>query len=432
MLKNISVSQKLFEDGTANGVRDDTPVAHGRETNVTVRGEIEVERSVEPLERSGRPGTPTVTYRRRKVRAVETRPRSFISVVSKICLLLVGLLWMGQMIWKWSEMNSRNSDVPFNVVEYEGRISDVEASFKRITQMLQVQLEVVDKKIENEVGIVAGGLKQAEERGVVFEKELKELEARSTGMEKYLGDLKDMGLFTKEELESFWNELKKSRRVDVNGEGVSLDDVRAYAKEIVEKEIEKHAADGIGRVDYALGTAGARVVRHSEPYDFRKGKNWVAAPKILTGVHANAQKMLEPSFGEPGQCFALQGSSGFVEIRLKTAIVPEAVTLEHVSKSVAFDRSSAPKDCRISAWLEGAGDDPSSRSEKMFILTEFSYDLDKSNSQTFNVESANSGVINMVRFDFSSNHGSSSVTCIYRFRVHGYEPKRIQGMVFEA
>ena len=43
-------------------------------------------------------------------------------------------------------------------------------------------------------------------------------------------------------------------------------------------------------------------------------------------------KMLRPSFGEPGDCFALNGSSGFVEIKLRNAIVPEAVTLEHIAK----------------------------------------------------------------------------------------------------
>ena len=50
---------------------------------------------------------------------------------------------------------------------------------------------------------------------------------------------------------------------------------------------------------------------------------------------------------------------------------------------------------------------------------EFSYDLERSNAQSFNVEPG--GAVNMVRFDFSSNHGSSSHTCIYRLRVHGWE-----------
>ena len=50
------------------------------------------------------------------------------------------------------------------------------------------------------------------------------------------------------------------------------------------------------------------------------------------GVHVDSVKMLRPSFGEPGDCFALSGSSGFVEIKLRRAIVPEAITLEHVAK----------------------------------------------------------------------------------------------------
>jgi hypothetical protein len=35
----------------------------------------------------------------------------------------------------------------------------------------------------------------------------------------------------------------------------------------------------------------------------------------------------------------------------------------------------------------------------------------------------------MVRFDFSSNHGNSEHTCIYRFRVHGTEPASLNGPV---
>lgn len=63
--------------------------------------------------------------------------------------------------------------------------------------------------------------------------------------------------------------------------------------------------------------------------------------------------------------------------------------------------------------------------EKMFLLTEFTYDLEKSNAQTFNVmDNTASGLVDTVRLDFTSNHGSPSLTCIYRLRVHGYEPDR--------
>lgn len=114
--------------------------------------------------------------------------------------------------------------------------------------------------------------------------------------------------------------------------GEALDEVMAVAREMVGKEIEKHAADGLGRVDYALASGGGFVVKHSEAYvsGVKGGFSFPGIGKY--GVHANSGKMLRPSFGEPGDCFALKGSSGFVQIKLRTAIVPEAVTLEHVSK----------------------------------------------------------------------------------------------------
>jgi SUN domain-containing protein 1/2 len=80
-------------------------------------------------------------------------------------------------------------------------------------------------------------------------------------------------------------------------------------------------------VDYALGSGGGKVVSHSEP--FMNGKNYFHSSN---NVHKTAQKMLEPSFGQPGECFALKGSSGFVDVKLRAGIIPEAVTLEHVDK----------------------------------------------------------------------------------------------------
>ena len=69
----------------------------------------------------------------------------------------------------------------------------------------------------------------------------------------------------------------------------------------------------------------------------------------------------------------------------------------------------------------------------MFLLAEFTYDLDKSNAQTFNVlDSAGSAVIDTVRLDFTSNHGSPSHTCIYRLRVHGHEPELVSMMAMQS
>ena len=105
----------------------------------------------------------------------------------------------------------------------------------------------------------------------------------------------------------------------------------------------------------------------------------------------------------------------------------ECTKREFIFQNVAYDRSSAPKDCRISGWLQGQKTEQAYEAEKMNLLAEFTYDLEKSNAQTFNVLDSSSGseVIDTVRFDFISNHGSPSHTCIYRLRVHGREPDSV-------
>jgi len=97
-----------------------------------------------------------------------------------------------------------------------------------------------------------------------------------------------------------------------------------------------------------------------------------------------------------------------------------------IQQSVAYDRSSAPNDCRI--FLNG---DSAIDIEKMYLLSEFTYDLEKSNAQTFNVLNSSAfGLINTVRLDFTSNHGSPSHTSI--FRVHGHEPDSVSMMAVES
>lgn len=98
-----------------------------------------------------------------------------------------------------------------------------------------------------------------------------------------------------------------------------------------------------------------------------------------------------------------------------------------LGQSVAYDRSSAPKDCRIFGWLQSQRlSDIAAEDQEMLLLTEFKYDLQERNTQTFDVvDSLRSRMVDTVRFEFTSNHGSATHTCIYRLRVHGDEPKSV-------
>ncbi|KAK3165027.1 hypothetical protein QOZ80_1AG0027990 [Eleusine coracana subsp. coracana] len=414
-------TSELLAEGGINGISEDK-IANKKDLIHTIRGESVLDKSKHSSEARKDVASAAIAERRKKSATKQERPKweTALSVMLKLCLLISTITWMGQLFWRW-----QNGELSFTALDMDSRLSKVEG-FKKMTKMLQVQLDILDKKLGNEIDKTKRDItKQFEEKGNKLETKMKILEGKTEELDKSLGELRNMGLVSKNEFEEILSHLKKRKGLDGTDNDISLDDVRLYAKEIVEIEIAKHAADGLGMVDYALGSGGAKVISHSE--NFRSGKNYFPG---RSGVQAAAQKMLEPSFGQPGECFALKGSSGFVNIKLRTAIIPESVTLEHVDKSVAYDRSSAPKDFKVHGWYEASQDDLDKELNSMVTLGEFSYDLEKSNAQTFQLErtaDTDSQIISIIRFDFSSNHGNSEHTCIYRFRVHGTEPASLNG-----
>ncbi|KAI4323658.1 hypothetical protein L6164_023246 [Bauhinia variegata] len=372
----------------ADGGGDEKVTSAGNARDLShhsIRGEAVLERSSKDYVQVKKPvGNSTVLPRRtRKVPSKPEKPRwvTVVRVVSKNAVLLLVLVGLVHLIRRLA-LKSGDGLVgtPAGLSEFEGRLADVESLVKTTTKMIQLQVEVVDRKIENEIGGLRKEVNQKiDDKGAIWESELKELKSKNGELERSLDELKAVNWLSKEEFDKIVDDFKKAKGGTFGD--ASLDEIRAYAREVIEKEIEKHAADGLGMVDYALGSGGAKVAKHSEAYLVSKK----FSISVGYGVQSNADKMLQPSFGEPGQCFALKGSSGFVQIRLRTAIIPEAVTLEHVAKSVAYDRSSAPKDCRVFGWLQGRYPDSALDAEKLPLLTKFSYDLEKSNAQTFSV-----------------------------------------------
>ncbi|CAN6243261.1 unnamed protein product [Urochloa humidicola] len=402
-------SPELLAEGV-NGVSEDR-IASKKDLSHTIRGESVLDKTKYSSDARKDAVASAAAERRKKSSTKQEKAKwvTALSVLVKLCLLISAITWMGQLVWRW-----QNGELSFTTLDMESRLSKVEG-FKKTTKMLQVQLDILDKKLGNEIDKTKRDItKQFEAKGNELEKKMKALEDKTGKLDKSIAELRDMGFLSKKEFEEILSQLKEKKGLD---DDITLDDIRLYAKEIVEIEMAKHSADGLGMVDYALGSGGAKVVSHSEP--FMTSKNYLPS---RSNVHGTAQKMLEPSFGQPGECFALKGSSGFVDVKLRAGIIPEAITLEHVDKSVAYDRSSAPKDFQVRGWDQRSQEVSDKDSNVMAALGEFSYNLDNSNAQTFQLErSANPQAVNMVRFEFSSNHGNSELTCIYRFRVHGTE-----------
>lgn len=244
-------------------------------------------------------------------------------------LIIVGLIQAARKVLSPSSSSSPTSSFETEMAfsGLESRIAEVDGLVKATTSTMQVQVELLDKKIEKE----AKALRQElEAKASAFRNEVKKIESKTESLEKSVEEVKAKPFVSRDEFERVYEELKKGNVDDSAFSEVSIDELRAYARDVMEREIERHAADGLGRVDYALASGGGFVMGHSDPFLVGKGSSWFAT----TGrkAHTNAVKMLSPSFGEPGQCFALKGSSGYVQIRLRGPIVPDAFTLEHVAK----------------------------------------------------------------------------------------------------
>jgi SUN domain-containing protein 1/2 len=85
----------------------------------------------------------------------------------------------------------------------------------------------------------------------------------------------------------------------------------------------------------------------------------------------------------PGDCLALSGSTGYLDIRLRRAVVPTAVTLEHIAATVAFDLASAPHEVKLVGWLAGRGLVPAAPT--LVELGDIAFSLQGKPLQTFNL-----------------------------------------------
>ena len=206
----------------------------------------------------------------------------------------------------------------------------------------------------------------------------------------------------------------------------------------VETEVKRRlalatGADSTNKVDYALFSGGGRVVGHSalSPLVARaEGPLTHALKSIRGGVHPRADEwVLSGGANFAGECLALRGDKGFVDVRLREAVVVNAVTVEHVHADVAYDLSSAPKQFAVSGWNRtrepppvAVGSGRSNKEPHEFNRGPLRYELGgelRGATQTFSFDEKNAKAVDHVRFTVLSNYGNLEYTCLYRLRVHG-------------
>ncbi|XP_064419385.1 SUN domain-containing protein 2 isoform X1 [Latimeria chalumnae] len=213
-----------------------------------------------------------------------------------------------------------------------------------------------------------------------------------------------------------------SFRADVVGETLEAAGITEVSMEVVSRIVDRalrlYSEDRIGKVDYALESAGASVIstRCSETFETK------TALLSLFGIplwyHSQSPRVVLQPDVYPGNCWAFRGSQGFLVIHLASRIRPTAFTLEHIPKSVSPGGTitSAPRDFAVFG-LEDESE------EHGISLGQFMYDQDLQPIQTFNIEGEHFRSYQVVELRIFSNWGHPEYTCIYRFRVHG-EPAK--------
>eukprot|EP00127_Corallochytrium_limacisporum_P003444 Clim_evm72s149 gene=Clim_evmTU72s149 len=178
------------------------------------------------------------------------------------------------------------------------------------------------------------------------------------------------------------------------------------------RELQLLTQDRVGKADFALATAGGSVLTdYSTPM----------IPQVVTtsmfgfGSYSYAedpQVVLQPDV-TPGRCYCFEGSAGDIVVQLREPIDVQSVTIDHVSKALCYNISSAPKDFEVYG-LYGFS--------VMHSLVNGTYNIDADHAwQNFAVPSEaldkDYGQTDKVMLKVKSNYGAEH-TCVYRFRVH--------------
>ncbi|XP_039083023.1 sperm-associated antigen 4 protein isoform X2 [Hyaena hyaena] len=122
--------------------------------------------------------------------------------------------------------------------------------------------------------------------------------------------------------------------------------------------------------------------------------------------------ILEPGVF-PGNCWAFEGDQGQVVIRLPGRVQLSDITLQHPPPSVAHTggANSAPRDFAVYGLQV---DD-----ETEVFLGKFTFDVEKSEIQTFHLQNDPPAAFPKVKIQILSNWGHPRFTCLYRVRAHG-------------
>lgn len=127
------------------------------------------------------------------------------------------------------------------------------------------------------------------------------------------------------------------------------DDLTSVLSQLIEAALLKYSKDTLAKPDYALFTAGGRIVPSitsdtlvlRSPTTFGRyvlGRKDVEGRSPATAIHSDAAV---------GECWPFRGGQGQLGVMLSRRVVVTDLTVEHASKDVALDVSTAPREVEV-------------------------------------------------------------------------------------
>lgn len=260
-------------------------------------------------------------------------------------------------------------------------------------------------------------------------------------------------------------------------------DPRRSILALVDAALEAYSADKINKADFALYSAGGRVIPSMTSPTFEvtaqdprssagtvSGGSWLSRLPGFSSVATSSSNSVAARLrsrspvvalhhdNAPGMCWPFAGQSGQLGIQLARKAIVTDITIEHPLSSLTFgDSSSAPREIavfgliereedrqRVADWQRqeqakreeaeseeggsGGGDMEiiSAPPDRNFMhLATFTYDASAAQRRSIQTFSASAEAralrvpVSVVQVKVLSNHGEPSYTCLYRVRVHG-------------
>uniref|UniRef100_A0A8C6DEI5 Sperm associated antigen 4 n=1 Tax=Moschus moschiferus TaxID=68415 RepID=A0A8C6DEI5_MOSMO len=187
----------------------------------------------------------------------------------------------------------------------------------------------------------------------------------------------------------------------------------ANSERVAQLVFQRLSEDFVRKPDYALSSVGASIDLEKTSQDYEDANTAYFWNRFSFWNYARPPTViLEPDVF-PGNCWAFEGDQGQVVIRLPGRVQLSDITLQHPPPSVAHTRgaNSAPRDFSVYGLQV---DD-----ETEVFLGKFTFDVEKSEIQTFHLQNDPPAAFPKVKIQILSNWGHPRFTCLYRVRVHG-------------